>query len=64
MIIEHTTPTYAKGNNEPTTLRNLSATHRTIVIQRQKESAEQTMMNFAYKIGRSEKQREERRNKR
>lgn len=64
MIIQHYTPTFAKGSNEPTTVRNLSTTHRKIDIQKQLENVEQQMMSFAYKVNRADKQREERRNKR
>lgn len=64
MIITHENKTYAKGKDEPGKVRNLSATHRKMVVQNQLRCVEQEIMSFAYKLGRSEKQREERRNKR
>lgn len=64
MILTHETPTYSKGSNEPKQVRNVSATNRVIRISNALRCVESEFMSFAYKINRSENQREQRRAKR
>ena len=63
MILTHEKIKYASGGNI-TKVGGVSKTNRIIRNAQQLKSIEEQMMNFAYKIGRSENQREERRNKR
>lgn len=64
MTITHETPTYSKGSNEPKQVRNVSATNRVIRTANALRCVESELMSFAYKLGRSENQRETRRAKR
>lgn len=64
MILIHENKTYSKGSNEPKQVRNVSATNKVIRTANALRCVESEMMSFAYKLGRSENQREERINKR
>lgn len=64
MTLTHEVKQFAKAANEPKTVRNLSKSHKVQAIEKQRKDAEQGMMSFAFKLGRAENQRNERRNKR
>ena len=61
-------PLYSKqreyAKTRPIKIGGTAKTNRTMKIRRQRENIEEEFMAFSYKIGRSDKQREERRGKR
>lgn len=52
------------GSHQVKSIGGLSRAHRIILNGQQREQAEEKLMSFAYKLGRSESQRNERRAKR